>query len=106
MRIMDAAQPRRGRARHETVLHLPSVQASLARPSRTAAAAPCVQDGPGAAKSTDDLGPAFGDDLTATEVGYLMTTEFARPAGLLRHSMLARTVPARHCAAPAAFQAA
>jgi glycerol-3-phosphate dehydrogenase len=53
-------------------------------------------DASGAAKSTDDLGPAFGDDLTATEVRYLMTTEFARFANLLWHSRLARTVPARH----------
>jgi glycerol-3-phosphate dehydrogenase len=26
----------------------------------------------------DDLGPRFGDDLTGTEVRYLMTSEFAR----------------------------
>lgn len=32
----------------------------------------------GDAKSMDDLGPRFGDDLTGAEVRYLMTTEFAR----------------------------
>jgi glycerol-3-phosphate dehydrogenase len=33
-----------------------------------------------AAKSLDDLGPAFGDDLTAAEVRYLMTEEWAQTA--------------------------
>ena len=33
--------------------------------------------GSGAAKSMDDLGPVFGDDLTGTEVRYLMREEFA-----------------------------
>lgn len=32
----------------------------------------------GAAKSMDDLGPRFGDDLTGAEVRYLMREEFAR----------------------------
>jgi hypothetical protein len=102
---MNAVQP--GAAAHGTkpsCICRPFKRASRAEPD--CCAAPCVQDGPGAAKSTDDLGPAFGDDLTATEVGYLMTTEFVRPAGLLRHSTLARMVPARHRAAPAAFRAA
>jgi hypothetical protein len=81
-------------------LHLPSVQASFAQPSRISARA--AANGPGAAKSTDDLGPAFGDDLTAMEVCDLMTTEFARFATVLRHAVLAGKIPVRPRAALAA----
>lgn len=49
----------------------------------------------GAAKSMDDLGARFGDDLTASEVRYLMKEEFARFADdvLWRRSKLGLTMP-------------
>ncbi|MBN9584896.1 MAG: glycerol-3-phosphate dehydrogenase [Afipia sp.] len=49
----------------------------------------------GAAKSMDDLGARFGDDLTASEVRYLMKEEFARFANdvLWRRSKLGLTMP-------------
>jgi glycerol-3-phosphate dehydrogenase len=49
----------------------------------------------GAAKSMDDLGQRFGDDLTASEVRYLMKEEFARFADdiLWRRSKLSLTMP-------------
>jgi len=51
----------------------------------------------GAAKSMDDLGARFGDDLTASEVRYLMKEEFARFADdvLWRRSKLGLTMPRR-----------
>ncbi|MDO8978644.1 MAG: glycerol-3-phosphate dehydrogenase C-terminal domain-containing protein [Afipia sp.] len=62
----------------------------------------------GAAKSMDDLGPVFGDDLTGAEVSYLMREEFARFAdGILwRRSKLGLTMPRQDCGALATFMAA
>ena len=61
----------------------------------------------GAAKSMDDLGPRFGDDLTGSEVRYLMTTEFARFADdiLWRRSKLGLTMPRQDRAALETFMA-
>lgn len=62
----------------------------------------------GAAKSMDDLGPRFGDDLTGAEVRYLMKEEFARFADdiLWRRSKLGLTMPRQDREALAAFMAA
>lgn len=62
----------------------------------------------GAAKSMDDLGQRFGDDLTASEVRYLMREEFARFADdiLWRRSKLGLTMPRRDRAALETFMAA
>lgn len=62
----------------------------------------------GAAKSMDDLGPRFGDDLTASEVRYLMTTEFARFADdvLWRRSKLGLTMARQDREALETFMAA
>jgi glycerol-3-phosphate dehydrogenase len=62
----------------------------------------------GDAQSRDDLGPAFGDDLTGAEVRYLMTQEWARfPDDILwRRSKLGLTMPPRDRDALAAFMAA
>jgi len=62
----------------------------------------------GAAKSMDDLGPVFGDDLTGLEVNYLMTTEFARFADdiLWRRSKLGLTMSRRDRDALDVFMAA
>ncbi len=51
----------------------------------------------GGATSMSDLGPVFGDDLTAAEVRYLMREEFARFADdiLWRRSKLGLTMPRR-----------
>ncbi len=51
----------------------------------------------GEAQSRDDLGPAFGDSLTAAEVRYLMTKEWARfPDDILwRRSKLGLTMSAQ-----------
>lgn len=67
-----------------------------------------VADILGAAKSMDDLGPLFGDDLTGAEVRYLMTAEWARFADdiLWRRSKLGLTMPAQDRAALATFMAA
>jgi glycerol-3-phosphate dehydrogenase len=61
----------------------------------------------GDAKQKSDLGPAFGPDLTATEVRYLMTREWARfPDDILwRRSKLGLTMPAADREALAAFMA-
>jgi glycerol-3-phosphate dehydrogenase len=61
----------------------------------------------GEAKSNDDLGPAFGPELTAAEVRYLMTTEWARfPDDILwRRSKLGLTMPQAARDALAAFMA-
>jgi glycerol-3-phosphate dehydrogenase len=50
----------------------------------------------GEAKSKEDLGPAFGPELTAAEVGYLMSKEWARfPDDVLwRRTKLGLTMPA------------
>ena len=50
----------------------------------------------GEAKTRDELGPAFGPDLTGAEVRYLMTHEWARfPDDILwRRSKLGLTMPA------------
>lgn len=50
----------------------------------------------GEAKSKEDLGPAFGPELTATEVRYLMSKEWARfPDDVLwRRTKLGLTMPA------------
>ena len=50
----------------------------------------------GDARSKEDLGPAFGPDLTGAEVRYLMATEWARfPDDVLwRRSKLGLTMPA------------
>ena len=62
----------------------------------------------GAAKSMDDLGPRFGDDLTGAEVRYLMKEEFARFADdiLWRRSKLGLTMSRPDRDALAAFMAA
>jgi glycerol-3-phosphate dehydrogenase len=61
----------------------------------------------GDAKSRGDLGPAFGPELTGTEVRYLMTKERARfPDDILwRRSKLGLTMPSGDRAALAAFMA-
>ncbi|EGP09924.1 glycerol-3-phosphate dehydrogenase [Bradyrhizobiaceae bacterium SG-6C] len=62
----------------------------------------------GAAKSMDDLGPRFGDDLTGAEVRYLMKDEFARFADdiLWRRSKLGLNMSGQDRDALAAFMAA
>jgi glycerol-3-phosphate dehydrogenase len=67
-----------------------------------------VEDILGAAKSLDELGPAFGDDLTGAEVRYLMMKEWARFADdiLWRRSKLGLTMPAQDRAALDKFMAA
>ena len=62
----------------------------------------------GAAKSMDDLGPVFGDDLTGAEVRYLMREEFARFADdiLWRRSKLGLTMSRPDRGALATFMAA
>jgi glycerol-3-phosphate dehydrogenase len=59
----------------------------------------------GEARSRDDLGPRFGDDLTAAEVRYLMAKEWARfPDDVLwRRSKLGLTIQVADRAALAAF---
>ncbi|WP_407176799.1 glycerol-3-phosphate dehydrogenase [Bradyrhizobium sp. STM 3562] len=61
----------------------------------------------GGAKRRDDLGQAFGPDLTAAEVRYLMSKEWARfPDDVLwRRSKLGLTMEARDREALAAFMA-
>src|SRR3954454_10006908 len=61
----------------------------------------------GEAKTRDDLGPAFGPELTGAEVRYLMTHEWARfPEDILwRRSKLGLTMSAQECDALAAFMA-
>jgi len=61
----------------------------------------------GEAKTRDDLGPAFGPELTAAEVRYLMAHEWARfPDDILwRRSKLGLTMPAADRDALAAFMA-
>ena len=61
----------------------------------------------GEAKSRDELGPAFGPELTAAEVRYLMAREWARfPEDILwRRSKLGLTMPEADRAALAAFMA-
>ena len=61
----------------------------------------------GDAKEKSDLGPAFGTDLTGTEVRYLMTKEWARfPDDILwRRSKLGLTMSAAGREALAAFMA-
>ena len=61
----------------------------------------------GGAKIRDDLGPAFGPDLTAAEVRYLMQVEWARfPVDILwRRSKLGLTMPEAARDALAAFMA-
>jgi glycerol-3-phosphate dehydrogenase len=61
----------------------------------------------GEAKSRDELGQAFGAELTAVEVRYLMTKEWARfPDDILwRRSKLGLTMEARDREALAAFMA-
>jgi glycerol-3-phosphate dehydrogenase len=61
----------------------------------------------GEARSRADLGPAFGPELTATEVRYLMQTEWARfPDDVLwRRSKLGLTMQAADRDALAAFMA-
>jgi glycerol-3-phosphate dehydrogenase len=62
----------------------------------------------GAAKSMDDLGPVFGDDLTGAEVRYLMREEFVRFADdiLWRRSKLCLTMSRQDRGALATFMAA
>jgi glycerol-3-phosphate dehydrogenase len=62
----------------------------------------------GDAKNRADLGPAFGPELTGTEVRYLMTREWARfPDDILwRRSKLGLTMPPGDREALAAFMAA
>jgi glycerol-3-phosphate dehydrogenase len=62
----------------------------------------------GDAKDRAELGPAFGQELTAAEVRYLMTKEWARfPDDILwRRSKLGLTMPPRDRDALAAFMAA
>jgi glycerol-3-phosphate dehydrogenase len=62
----------------------------------------------GDAKDRADLGPAFGPELTAKEVRYLMTHEWARfPEDILwRRSKLGLTMPPQDREALAAFMAA
>src|SRR6266436_2279247 len=61
----------------------------------------------GNAKDRADLGPAFGPELTAAEVRYLMTKEWARfPDDILwRRSKLGLTMPPHDRDALAAFMA-
>jgi glycerol-3-phosphate dehydrogenase len=61
----------------------------------------------GDAKSRDDLGPAFGTDLTGAEVRHLMTKEWARfPDDVLwRRTKLGLTMPAAEREKLAAFMA-
>jgi glycerol-3-phosphate dehydrogenase len=61
----------------------------------------------GEAKSRDELGPAFGPELTGAEVRYLMGHEWARfPEDVLwRRSKLGLTMPAADRDALAAFMA-
>jgi len=61
----------------------------------------------GEAKSRQDLGQSFGPELTASEVRYLMTKEWARfPEDILwRRSKLGLTMPQESCEALAAFMA-
>jgi glycerol-3-phosphate dehydrogenase len=61
----------------------------------------------GEAKSRDDLGTRFGPELTAAEVRYLVTREWARfPEDILwRRSKLGLTMPATEREALAAFMA-
>ncbi|GAC1615714.1 MAG: glycerol-3-phosphate dehydrogenase [Bradyrhizobium sp.] len=61
----------------------------------------------GNAKDRAGLGPAFGPELTGTEVRYLMTREWARfPDDILwRRSKLGLTMPPRDSEALAAFMA-
>jgi glycerol-3-phosphate dehydrogenase len=61
----------------------------------------------GDAKSRDELGPAFGPELTAAEVRHLMTKEWARfPEDILwRRSKLGLTISAKDRDALAAFMA-
>jgi glycerol-3-phosphate dehydrogenase len=61
----------------------------------------------GEAKSRDELGPAFGPDLTGAEVRYLMSHEWARfPDDVLwRRSKLGLTMAAPDCDALAKFMA-
>lgn len=61
----------------------------------------------GEAKARDELGPAFGPELTGAEVRYLMTREWARfPEDILwRRSKLGLTIPAADSDALAAFMA-
>lgn len=67
-----------------------------------------IEDVLGAATSVDDLGQRFGDDLTASEVRYLMKEEFARFADdiLWRRSKLGLTMPRQDRAALDTFMAA
>jgi glycerol-3-phosphate dehydrogenase len=66
-----------------------------------------VSDVLGDARSRDDLGETFGEDLSAAEVNYLMTKEFARFADdiLWRRSKLGLAMPARDRYALEAFMA-
>ncbi|XUJ37298.1 hypothetical protein ACQ5SK_10850 [Bradyrhizobium japonicum] len=61
----------------------------------------------GEAKTRDELGPAFGPELTGAEVRYLMTREWARfPEDILwRRSKLGLTMPAADRDALAVFMA-
>jgi glycerol-3-phosphate dehydrogenase len=61
----------------------------------------------GGAKSRDDLGPAFGPELTGAEVRCLMVKESARfPDDILwRRSKLGLTMPSGDREALAAFMA-
>ncbi|WP_183236393.1 glycerol-3-phosphate dehydrogenase [Bradyrhizobium sp. CIR18] len=61
----------------------------------------------GEAKTRDELGPAFGPELTGAEVRYLMASEWARfPDDILwRRSKLGLTMPAADRDALAAFMA-
>jgi glycerol-3-phosphate dehydrogenase len=66
-----------------------------------------LEDVLGDARSREQLGQAFGPELTASEVRYLMTKEFARfPEDILwRRSKLGLTMPPEGFAALAAFMA-
>jgi glycerol-3-phosphate dehydrogenase len=61
----------------------------------------------GEAKKKTDLGPAFGPELTGTEVQYLMAKEWARfPDDILwRRSKLGLTMPPADREALALFMA-
>lgn len=61
----------------------------------------------GEARTREELGPAFGPELTGAEVRYLMTREWARfPDDVLwRRSKLGLTIPAAGSEALAAFMA-
>ena len=63
--------------------------------------------GPFAGLNPNDLGPAFGSELTGTEVRYLMKTEWARfPDDVLwRRTKLGLTMPVAGREALAAFMA-